>query len=179
MSPDILGQIRQNYLSRGINSYAMVPIIVGERAVGVIEVSVPEDAKFKKLTIYEIFYIKGLADILGEVVVKSQGVMPDSNANLKLVDISIGGIQAHTKNVYLTHSVKENSILILSLLLDNKEIVIRSRLVRYNYIPGDNAGLNIAFEFIINDDSERNEIENFVKKYIKMSSESKDKTVDK
>lgn len=172
-SPDILEQIRQSYISRGIASYAMVPIIVGDRVVGIIEVSVPDDLKYKKLTIYEIFYIKGLADILGEVVVKSHGEVHNANLNFKVVDLSIGGILANTKNIYLTHSIKENNIVLVNLKAENKEIDIPSRVVRYHYMPGDNAGLNVAFEFIYDDESKKLELSNLLKKYAKASSEGK------
>lgn len=167
MAPDILEQIRQNYISKGIDSYAMVPIIVGERVVGVIEVSVPNDPAYKKLTIYEIFYIKGLADILGEVIVKSQGEVQNANTNFKVVDVSIGGILANTKNIYLTHSIKENNIVLVNLKADDKNLDIPSRVVRYHYMPGENAGLNVAFEFIYDEDSKKNDLSNLIKKYVK------------
>lgn len=173
MSPDILEQIRQNYVSRGISSYAMVPIIVGDRAVGVIEVSVPQDMKFKKLTIYEIFYIKGLSDILGEVVVKSQGSVSSLNASFKVLDLSLGGLLANTKNVYLTHSIKENTILTAELKAEEISLDIRARVVRYEYIPGENAGLNIAFEFVIDSDTQKLELSNLLKKFSKGISEKK------
>lgn len=173
MSPEILEQIRQNYMSRGIMSYSMVPIIVGERVVGVIEVSVPNDGKYKNLTIYEIFYIKGLADILGEVVVKSQGASQSENANFKVLDISLGGILANTKNVYLTHTIKENSIVTLGIKSDEKDINIRSRVVRYHYIPGENAGLNVAFEFLPEAEATRAEIGTMIKKLMKVSDNKK------
>ncbi len=173
MSPEILEKIRQNYISRGINSYAMVPILIGNNIIGVIEVSVPADPKFKALSISELFYIKGLADVLGEVVVKSKGGLPDSNASLNLLDISIGGILANTNNVYLTHSIKENSIVVLNILVDKKEIEARARVIRYHYLKGDNGGLNIAFEFLIDDEPIKNELSSIIKKYLKTSPESK------
>lgn len=167
MSPSVLEQIRQSYISRGINSYAMVPIIVGDRVVGVIEVSIPDDPKFKKLTIYEIFYIKGLADILGEVIVKSQTATTNLDSNFKVIDISLGGSLANTKNLYLTHTIKENSIVVVELMTEDKTFEVRSRVVRYNYIPGENAGLNVAFEFIIENDAKKTELETMIKKFLK------------
>jgi hypothetical protein len=178
-APDVLEQIRQNYLSKGINSYAMVPIIVGERVVGVIEVSVPNESPFKKLTIYEIFYIKGLADILGEIIVKSHGETIKESSDFKIMDLSVGGILANTKNVYLTHSIKENNIVMVNIKADNKEIDIPSRVVRYHYMPGDNAGLNVAFEFIYDQDSKKNDLTAFIKKYVKYMAGGDQKTEQK
>ena len=175
MSPSTLEQIRQSYISRGINSYAMVPIIVGDRVVGVIEVSIPDDPKFKKLTIYEIFYIKGLADILGEVIVKSQTSTTSVDSNFKVIDISLGGALANTKNIYLTHTIKENSIVVVELMTEEKSFEARSRVVRYNYIPGENAGLNVAFEFIIENDAKKSELESMIKKFLKNSPEKGEK----
>ncbi|MGA2141586.1 MAG: PilZ domain-containing protein [Brevinematales bacterium] len=174
-APDVLEQIRQNYLSKGISSYAMVPIIVGERVVGVIEVSVPNEPAYKKLTIYEIFYIKGLADILGEIIVKSHGETVKEDSDFTIKDLSIGGILANTKNVYLTHSIKENNIVMVNLKADNKEIDIPSRVVRYHYMPGDNAGLNVAFEFIYDQDSKKTDLTAFIKKYVRYITTSEQK----
>lgn len=175
MSPSVLEQIRQSYISRGINSYAMVPIIVGDRVVGVIEVSIPDDPKFKKLTIYEIFYIKGLADILGEVIVKSQTSTTSVDSNFKVIDISLGGALANTKNLYLTHTIKENSIVVVELMTEERSFEVRSRVVRYNYIPGENAGLNVAFEFIIENDTKKSELESMIKKFLKNNPERSEK----
>jgi hypothetical protein len=175
MSPSVLEQIRQSYISRGINSYAMVPIIVGDRVVGVIEVSIPDDPKFKKLTIYEIFYIKGLADILGEVIVKSQTTTTNIDSNFRVIDISMGGALANTKNLYLTHTIKENSIVVVELMAFEKNYEFRSRVVRYNYIPGENAGLNVAFEFIVDTDAKKAELEEVLKKFIKSGSDRSDR----
>ncbi len=172
-APEILEQIRQNYLSKGITSYAMVPIIVGERVVGVIEVSVPNEPSYKNLSIYEIFYIKGLADILGEIIVKGQGETDSTNANFKVMDLSVGGILANTKNVYLTHSIKENNIVMVNIKTDNKEIDIPSRVVRYHYMPGDNAGLNVAFEFIFDEDDKKTDLLAIIKKYVKFLADQK------
>jgi hypothetical protein len=173
MSPDILEQIRQNYVNRDISSYSMVPIIVGDRVVGVIEVSVPMDPKYKKLTIYEIFYIKGLADILGEVVVKSQGISTPANANFKVEDISAGGILASTKNMYLTHTVKENTVLILNINSGDSLLDVRARVVRYEYLAGENAGLNVAFEFLIDDEQKKQELGQIVKKFVTSQQDKK------
>jgi hypothetical protein len=172
-APEVLEQIRQNYIAKGITSYAMVPIIVGERVVGVIEVSVPTEPVYKKLSIYEIFYIKGLADILGEIIVKSQGITESADVNFKVIDLSVGGILANTKNLYLTHSIKENNIVLVNLKADNKELDIPSRVVRYHYMPGDNAGLNVAFEFIYDEDAKKNDLASIIKKYVKLTSNQK------
>lgn len=162
-NPQVLEQIRQSYISKGIVSYAMVPITIGDRVFGVIEVSVPDDPKYKPLSIYEIFYIKGLADILGEVIVKTQGVTGGTDVIFNAVDISMGGILAHTKNVYITHYLKENSVVILTLKYDDESINVKSRVVRYHYLPGENAGLNVAFEFYIDDDTTRQKLSNLIR----------------
>ncbi len=173
MSPSVLEQIRQSYISRGINSYAMVPIIVGDRVVGVIEVSIPEDPKFKKLTIYEVFYIKGLADILGEVIVKSQSQTTSDESNFQVLDISMGGALANTKNVYLTHTIKENSIVVVEVKSQDRTFEVRSRVVRYHYIPGENAGLNVAFEFIMDSEEKKSELDGIIRKFVKNATEKK------
>ncbi len=166
LSPDILEQIRNNYLSRSISSYCMVPVLIGDRVVGVIEVSVPEDPKYKKLTIYDIFYIKGMADILAEVVVKSKTFTEDSS-EFEIIDVSMGGILASTKNIYLPRSYAENAILNMQLKLDDAEVNTTARVVRYEYIPGENAGLNVAFEFIGIGDDAKTEVGKFIRKYMK------------
>jgi hypothetical protein len=179
MNPSVLEQIRNSYISKGIASYAMVPIVVGERVVGVIEVSVPNEEKYKRLSIYEIFYIKGLADILGEVIVKSQGGIQTAAGSFTLIDLSIGGVLANTKNVYLAHSIKENAIVLLNLKMQNKELDVRSRITRYHYIPGENAGLNAAFEFIFEDEYKKSEVAIVIRELIKRVSERKGKEYSK
>lgn len=166
LSPDTLEQVRNSYLSKAIGSYCMVPILIGDRVSGVIEVSVPsENDKFKSLTIYDIFYIKGLADILAEVVVKSKvGKMQENN--FEISDISIGGVLAETKNIYLARSLKEDSIVKLTLKLDEKSIEVTARIVRYDYIPGKNAGLNVAFEFVALGESQKAGVGHFIRTYL-------------
>ncbi len=163
VNPQVLEQIRQTYVSKGIMSYCMVPIIIGDRVFGVIEVSVPNDPKYKILSIYEIFYIKGLADIVGEVIVKTQSTSESSDVLFSVVDLSMGGILANTRNVYITHYIKENSVVVLSLKYKDKLLNIKSRVVRYHYISGENAGLNVAFEFFIDDEETRQELSNLIK----------------
>jgi hypothetical protein len=171
LAPDILEEVRHNYLNRGISSYAMVPILIGEKVVGVIEVSVPSEGNFKKLSVYEIFYIKGLADILGEVIVKAKGGSSGAYSGFKIIDISLGGILANTKDVYLAHNVKENSMVQLVLRYQGKEIEVKSRVIRYNYIPGENAGLNVAFEFNLPDESVKVEIGGLIRSFLKIAME--------
>ncbi len=163
VNPQVLEQIRQSYISKGIISYAMVPIIIGERVFGVIEVSVPNDPKFKQLSIYEIFYIKGLADIVGEVIVKTQSTTENADVMFSVIDLSLGGMLANTKNVYITHYIKENTVVILSINHNDKTIYVKSRVVRYNYVSGDNAGLNVAFEFYIDDENTKSELSALIK----------------
>ncbi len=166
LSPDTLEQIRNSYLSKSIISYSMVPILIGDRVSGVIEVSVPgENEKFKALTIYDIFYIKGLADILAEVVVKSKVGNVEENT-FEITDISMGGILANTKNIYLARSIKEDSIVKVNLKLSNKDLEINARVVRYDYIPGKNAGLNVAFEFVAMDETKKAEVGRFIRQYL-------------
>lgn len=171
LSPDILEEVRTNYLSRSIGSYAMVPIVVGEKVMGVIEVTVPNESGMKKLSVYEIFYIKGLADIMGEVLVKAKSGSSGEYSQFNIIDISLGGLLANTSNVYLAHNIKENSIVNLGLRFEEKEMEIRSKVVRYHYIPGEAGGLNIAFEFIIPDESVKVEIGNLIRKFLKISME--------
>lgn len=166
LSPEILEQIRHNYISRNITSYCMVPVLIGDRVVGVIEVSVPEDAKYKKLTIYDIFYIKGMADILAEVVVKSKA-FSEEEGEFEVIDVSMGGILASTKNIYLPRSYAENAIVNLQLKLESNEVKTTARVVRYEYIPGENAGLNVAFEFLGIGEEAKTEIGKFIRKYMK------------
>lgn len=175
ISPDILEQIRANYLNRGIISYCMVPILIGERVVGVIEVSVSDEGNYKNMTIYDIYYIKGLADILAEVYVKSKTADMSDDSSFSVQDISMGGILASTKNIYLTRSIGENSVVKLKLVMDGKEIMLDSRVVRYDYIPGQNAGLNVAFEFLTITNEDKAEIGNFIRKYLKMGPEAEKK----
>jgi len=179
MSPEILEKIKQNYIDREIISYALVPIIIGDRVIGTIEVTVPNDINkqnnqpYKKLNIYDIFYIKGLADILGEVVVKSRGVHGSAETTFTVIDISIGGILASTKNIYLVHELRENSIVTLGIISDDKEIELQARVVRYNYVPGENAGINVAFDFILSDPSLEAQLGSIIKKLLKLSLEKK------
>ncbi|MEJ5283703.1 MAG: PilZ domain-containing protein [Brevinematales bacterium] len=172
VNPQVLEQIRQTYISKGIISYAMVPIIIGDRVFGVIEVSVPNDPKYKQLSIYEIFYIKGLADIVGEVIVKTQSTSENADVMFNVIDLSMGGILANTKNVYITHYIKENSVVVLSINYKEKTINIKSRVVRYHYVSGDNAGLNVAFEFYIDDEETKAELSALIKTLSKKEKEA-------
>ncbi len=170
LSPDVLEQIRDNYVGRGISSYCMVPVLIGDRVAGVIEVSVPANSpEFKKLSIYDIFYIKGLADIMGEVVVKTKSADMSQEETFSVINFSMGGILASTKNIYLTRSFRENSVVILTLVLDSKEIDVSARVVRYDYIPGENAGLNVAFEFLNLSEDSKAEIGKFIRKFLRIS----------
>ncbi len=169
LSPEILEQIRANYLNRNVISYCMVPILIGDLVSGVIEVSVPTDPKYKHLTIYDIYYIKGLADILGEVVVKSKMKTASESDTFSVIDISMGGLLANTKNVYLARSYNENAVVKLALYMNDKQIEVTSRIVRYDYIPGENAGLNIAFEFLSLNEEIKAEIGNFIRNFLKLS----------
>jgi hypothetical protein len=92
-----------------------------------------------------------------------------------VIDISMGGALANTKNLYLTHTIKENSIVVVELMAFEKNYEFRSRVVRYNYIPGENAGLNVAFEFIVDTDAKKSELEEVLKKFIKSGSDRSDK----
>ncbi|OHD56266.1 MAG: hypothetical protein A2Y33_00415 [Spirochaetes bacterium GWF1_51_8] len=172
LSPEILEQIRANYLNRNVISYCMVPILIGDLVSGVIEVSVPNDPKYKHLTIYDIYYIKGLADILGEVVVKSKMKTATESDAFSVIDISMGGLLANTKNVYLARSFPENSIVKLALFVNDKKVEVTARIVRYDYIPGENAGLNIALEFLTLTEENKAEIGNFIRNFLKISVKS-------
>lgn len=174
-NPQVLEQIRQSYIEKGIISYAMVPIIIGDRVFGVIEVSVPNDPKYKPLSIYEIFYIKGLADILGEVIVRTQGTVENADVLFTVVDLSMGGVLANTKNVYVTHFIKENTVVILTLKYHEEEINLKARVVRYHYISGENAGLNVAFEFYIDDDKTRQQLSSLIKRIASFSKAKEEK----
>lgn len=168
LSPDIMEQIRNSYVSRNISSYCMVPILIGDRVSGVIEVTVPsDDGKFKKLSIYDVFYIKGLADILGEVFVKLKMSGSSEENELRVIDISMGGILANTKNIYIARSFKPNAAVKLNIAFGEGELDANARIVRYDYIPGDNAGLNVAFEFIGMDENAKAELGKHIRKFLK------------
>lgn len=169
MKPDVMEQIRDNYINRGIISYCMIPILIGDKVSGVIEVSVPDSPKYKKISVYDLFYFKGLADIMGEVVVKSKTDSMDHDDTFTVLNFSMGGILASTKNIYLTRSIKENSIVVLGLVLENKELEVTARVVRYDYNPGDNAGLNVAFEFLNMSENTKMEVGKFIRKFLKLT----------
>jgi len=96
---------------------------------------VPEDGVYKHLTIYDIFYIKGLADILGEVVVKSKSSGVGSEDVFTVQDISMGGLLASTKNIYLTRTFQENSVVKMDLKMDNNGALKESK-------PRENRGFS-------------------------------------
>ncbi|MCX7882589.1 MAG: PilZ domain-containing protein [Brevinematales bacterium] len=149
MAPDILDKIRQTYVSRGILSYLLLPILIGDKVVGAIEITVPRDGGKKELSIYDVFYIRSLADIIGEVLVKSYATSPENKEEyLEVVDISLGGISVVNKNMYLMHTIKENTILRLGIQYKDGELDVRARVIRTNYIPGENAGVTMAMEFL-------------------------------
>ncbi len=149
MAPDILDKIRQTYLSRGILSYLLIPILIGDKVMGAIEITVPREGGKKELSIYDVFYIRSLADIIAEVLVKSYAAAPEGKSEeLELVDISLGGVSVVNKNMYLMHTIKENSILKLGIQYENTELEVRARVIRTNYIPGENAGIHMAMEFV-------------------------------
>ncbi|URA09359.1 PilZ domain-containing protein [Thermospira aquatica] len=149
MAPDILDKIRQTYMSRGILSYLLIPILIGDKVMGAIEITVPRESGKKELSIYDVFYIRSLADIIAEVLVKSYAAAPEGKSEeLELVDISLGGISVVNKNMYLMHTIKENSILKLGIQYENTELEVRTRVIRMNYIPGENAGIHMAMEFV-------------------------------
>jgi len=149
MAPDLLDKIRQTYVSRGILSYLLLPILIGDKVVGAIEITVPREGGKKELSIYDVFYIRSLADIIGEVLVKSYASAPESKGEeLEVVDLSLGGISVVNKNMYLMHTIKENVILKLAIRYKDMELEVRARVIRTNYIPGENAGVNMAMEFL-------------------------------
>ncbi|QJR22264.1 hypothetical protein BREVNS_1514 [Brevinematales bacterium NS] len=149
MAPDVLDKIRQTYISRGILSYLLLPILIGDKVVGAIEITVPRDGGRKELSIYDVFYIRSLADIIGEVLVKSYASSPENKEEyLDVVDISLGGISVVNKNMYLMHTIKENTILKLGIQYKDMELEVRARVIRTNYIPGENAGVSMAMEFL-------------------------------
>jgi len=149
MFPDILDKIRQTYISRGISSYLLLPILIGDKVMGAIEITVPKNSGKKELSIYDVFYIRSLADIIGEVLVKSYASSPENkNEYMEVVDISLGGVSVINKNMYLMHTIKENTILRLGIEYNDMQLDVRARVIRTNYIPGENAGINIAMEFL-------------------------------
>lgn len=174
VSPPLLEQIRANYLDRGVVSYCLVPVLIGERVAGVIEVTVMAADTNKKLTIYDIFYIKGLADILGEVVVKSRGSGDESDFQVQ--DISLGGISAMTKNVYLTRSFTENAVAKIDLQLGSETLSTAARVVRCEYVPGETGGLNVAMEFLAMGEQERAMIGKFIRTYLKEKMNKKEES---
>ncbi|NPV01585.1 MAG: PilZ domain-containing protein [Brevinematales bacterium] len=113
-----------------------------------------------------------MADILGEVVVKSKMKTASESDTFAVIDISMGGLLANTKNVYLARSYNENAIVKLGLSLNDKQIEVTSRIVRYDYIPGENAGLNIAFEFLSLNEETKADIGNFIRNFLKLSVKS-------
>ncbi len=130
---DEIEKLIRYYSAKGVRSFVYVPIVLADSMMGHIYIEIPEDHS-RSLNIRDIYFLRGLADIVSEAIAKFKlhTLQESSEYKIPIWDIGMGGVKFEIDH-YLAKFLTPGSKIKIFIRIEDREIEATGEVLRIDY----------------------------------------------